>query len=71
MERGAGACGGGGVAQRSIERATGIVFNITGGTDLTLQEVNTVSEVRAAQSPTAMKKLRIVILGFGVIENGY
>ncbi|GFH26496.1 uncharacterized protein HaLaN_24657 [Haematococcus lacustris] len=31
--------------QRSIERATGIVYNITGGTDLTLQEVNRVSEV--------------------------
>jgi len=31
--------------QRSIERATGIVYNITGGKDLTLQEVNRVSEV--------------------------
>ncbi|GAX76755.1 hypothetical protein CEUSTIGMA_g4202.t1 [Chlamydomonas eustigma] len=31
--------------QRSIEKATGIVFNITGGSDLTLQEVNRVSEV--------------------------
>mmetsp|Transcript_19139 Transcript_19139/g.32903 ORF Transcript_19139/g.32903 Transcript_19139/m.32903 type:complete len:447 (+) Transcript_19139:3-1343(+) len=31
--------------QRSIERATGIVFNISGGKDLTLQEVNRVSEV--------------------------
>jgi FtsZ family, C-terminal domain len=26
--------------ERSIERATGIVYNITGGQDLTLQEVN-------------------------------
>jgi FtsZ family, C-terminal domain len=26
--------------ERSIERATGIVYNITGGSDLTLQEVN-------------------------------
>lgn len=26
--------------ERSIERATGIVYNITGGRDLTLQEVN-------------------------------
>ena len=34
--------------QRSIERATGIVFNITGGSDLTLQEVNRVSEVVTA-----------------------
>lgn len=31
--------------ERSIEQATGIVYNITGGSDLTLQEVNTVSEV--------------------------
>lgn len=31
--------------ERSIERATGIVFNITGGRDLTLQEVNRVSQV--------------------------
>eukprot|EP01026_Neomeris_dumetosa_P031997 TRINITY_DN2535_c0_g1_i7.p1 TRINITY_DN2535_c0_g1~~TRINITY_DN2535_c0_g1_i7.p1 ORF type:complete len:289 (-),score=66.55 TRINITY_DN2535_c0_g1_i7:273-1079(-) len=31
--------------ERSIERAEGIVFNITGGRDLTLQEVNRVSEV--------------------------
>lgn len=31
--------------ERSIERATGIVYNITGGRDLTLREVNRVSEV--------------------------
>ncbi|KAK9823837.1 hypothetical protein WJX72_005852 [[Myrmecia] bisecta] len=31
--------------ERSIERATGIVYNITGGRDLTLSEVNRVSEV--------------------------
>lgn len=31
--------------QRSIEKATGIVYNITGGRDLTLAEVNKVSEV--------------------------
>lgn len=31
--------------QHSIERATGVVYNITGGKDLTLQEVNTVSQV--------------------------
>lgn len=31
--------------ERSIERATGIVYNITGGKDLTLSEVNRVSEV--------------------------
>ena len=31
--------------ERSIERATGIVYNISGGSDLTLAEVNAVSEV--------------------------
>ena len=31
--------------EHSIDRATGIVYNITGGSDLTLQEVNAVSEV--------------------------
>ena len=31
--------------ERSIERATGVVYNITGGKDLTLAEVNRVSEV--------------------------
>eukprot|EP00898_Chlorokybus_atmophyticus_P004842 jgi/Chlat1/5359/Chrsp35S05289 len=31
--------------ERSIEKATGIVYNITGGRDLTLLEVNRVSEV--------------------------
>lgn len=31
--------------ERSIERATGIVYNITGGKDLTLQEVNKISQV--------------------------
>ncbi|KAL3701544.1 hypothetical protein R1sor_019566 [Riccia sorocarpa] len=31
--------------ERSIERATGVVYNITGGKDLTLQEVNRVSQV--------------------------
>ncbi|KAJ7570016.1 hypothetical protein O6H91_01G103900 [Diphasiastrum complanatum] len=31
--------------ERSIEQATGIVYNITGGRDLTLREVNTISQV--------------------------
>eukprot|EP00252_Welwitschia_mirabilis_P001508 TRINITY_DN11366_c0_g1_i1.p1 TRINITY_DN11366_c0_g1~~TRINITY_DN11366_c0_g1_i1.p1 ORF type:complete len:439 (-),score=94.01 TRINITY_DN11366_c0_g1_i1:92-1363(-) len=31
--------------ERSIERATGVIYNITGGKDLTLQEVNQVSQV--------------------------
>eukprot|EP00775_Hariotina_reticulata_P002452 gene2452-2755_t len=31
--------------QQSVERATGIIFNITGGSDLTLNEVNRVSQV--------------------------
>ena len=34
--------------QRSIEKATGIVYNITGGRDLTRAEVNRVSEVVTA-----------------------
>lgn len=29
----------------SIQSATGVVYNITGGKDITLQEVNTVSQV--------------------------
>ena len=33
------------LVEHSIDRATGIVFNITGGPDMTLMEVNTVSEV--------------------------
>lgn len=40
--------------ERSIERATGIVYNITGGKDLTLAEVNAVSEVvTSLADPTA------------------
>lgn len=31
--------------ERSIERATGVVYNITGGRDMTLAEVNEVSQV--------------------------
>ena len=31
--------------ERAIDRATGVVYNITGGTDLTLSEVNAVSEI--------------------------
>eukprot|EP00878_Enallax_costatus_P031537 GHUV01034490.1.p1 GENE.GHUV01034490.1~~GHUV01034490.1.p1 ORF type:complete len:355 (+),score=127.85 GHUV01034490.1:137-1201(+) len=31
--------------QQSVERATGIVYNITGGADMTLSEVNRVSQV--------------------------
>jgi len=34
--------------ERSIQSATGIVYNITGGSDLTLQEVNQVSQVVTA-----------------------
>lgn len=31
--------------ENAIEKATGVVFNITGGPDMTLQEVNHISEV--------------------------
>lgn len=36
--------------ERSIERATGIVYNITGGRDLTLQEVNRCAALPLRQS---------------------
>mmetsp|Transcript_19843 Transcript_19843/g.32233 ORF Transcript_19843/g.32233 Transcript_19843/m.32233 type:complete len:412 (+) Transcript_19843:275-1510(+) len=40
--------------EHSIDRATGIVYNITGGSDLTLQEINIVSEVvTSLADPTA------------------
>lgn len=42
--------------ERSIERATGVVYNITGGKDLTLQEVNRVSQVRFL--PTSVYYIR-------------
>ena len=33
------------LVENSIDKATGIVFNISGGSDMTLQEINTISEV--------------------------
>ena len=33
------------LVENSIDKATGIVFNISGGPDMTLQEINTISEV--------------------------
>ena len=35
--------------EKNINSATGIVFNITGGKDLTLAEVNQVSQVRGRE----------------------
>lgn len=35
----------------SIEAATGVVYNITGGKDITLQEVNKVSQVQSSLLP--------------------
>lgn len=52
--------------ERSIERATGIVYNITGGKDLTLQEVNRVSEVVTSLADPSAN----VIFG-AVIEDQY
>lgn len=52
--------------ERSIERATGIVYNITGGKDLTLQEVNRVSEVVTALADPSAN----VIFG-AVIDDQY
>lgn len=39
----------------SIESATGVVYNITGGKDITLQEVNKVSQVRIFPTPKREK----------------
>lgn len=39
----------------SIESATGVVYNITGGKDITLQEVNKVSQVRIFPMPKKEK----------------
>eukprot|EP00240_Pyramimonas_obovata_P001804 CAMPEP_0118925496 /NCGR_PEP_ID=MMETSP1169-20130426/3372_1 /TAXON_ID=36882 /ORGANISM="Pyramimonas obovata, Strain CCMP722" /LENGTH=454 /DNA_ID=CAMNT_0006866811 /DNA_START=136 /DNA_END=1500 /DNA_ORIENTATION=- len=52
--------------ERSIERATGLVYNITGGKDLTLQEVNIVSEVVTGLADPAAN----VIFG-AVIDEAY
>eukprot|EP00241_Pyramimonas_parkeae_P002595 CAMPEP_0114228394 /NCGR_PEP_ID=MMETSP0058-20121206/2317_1 /TAXON_ID=36894 /ORGANISM="Pyramimonas parkeae, CCMP726" /LENGTH=452 /DNA_ID=CAMNT_0001339333 /DNA_START=36 /DNA_END=1398 /DNA_ORIENTATION=- len=52
--------------ERSIERATGVVYNITGGKDLTLQEVNTVSQVVTSLADPSAN----VIFG-AVIDDAY
>ena len=52
--------------ERSIERATGIVYNITGGKDLTLAEVNRVSEVVTSLADPSAN----VIFG-AVIDDAY
>jgi cell division protein FtsZ len=52
--------------ERSIERATGIVYNITGGRDLTLAEVNRVSEVVTSLADPSAN----VIFG-AVIDDAY
>ncbi|KAI8467226.1 MAG: Tubulin/FtsZ, GTPase domain-containing protein [Monoraphidium minutum] len=52
--------------QRSVERATGIVYNITGGRDMTLSEVNRVSEVVTALADPAAN----VIFG-AVVDERY
>ena len=50
--------------ERSIERATGIVYNITGGSDLTLQEVgwSCVPDSELSLSPSRMAGGRGVLL---------
>lgn len=40
----------------SIQSATGVVYNITGGKDITLQEVNRVSQVYENFISTCLKK---------------
>lgn len=54
------------LVERSIERATGIVYNITGGSDMTLSEVNTVSEVVTGLADPGAN----VIFG-AVVDNAY
>ena len=52
--------------EHSIDRATGIVYNITGGSDLTLQEINTVSEVITSLADPAAN----IIFG-AVVDDNY
>eukprot|EP00238_Polyblepharides_amylifera_P002018 CAMPEP_0196585528 /NCGR_PEP_ID=MMETSP1081-20130531/51004_1 /TAXON_ID=36882 /ORGANISM="Pyramimonas amylifera, Strain CCMP720" /LENGTH=326 /DNA_ID=CAMNT_0041907105 /DNA_START=462 /DNA_END=1442 /DNA_ORIENTATION=- len=52
--------------ERSLERATGVVFNITGGKDLTLNEVNIVSQVVTELADPAAN----IIFG-AVIDDAY
>ena len=47
--------------ERSIERATGIVFNITGGRDLTIQEVRCGHIGAATVSISHLKRARVVL----------
>ena len=68
--------------ERSIERATGIVYNITGGKDLTLSEVNAVSEVVTSLADPAANvifgtcidekyegEVRVTIIATGFTQN--
>ena len=52
--------------EHSIDRATGIVYNITGGSDLTLQEINTGSEVITSLADPAAN----IIFG-AVVDDNY
>lgn len=52
--------------ERSIERATGVVFNITGGRDMTLAEVNEVSQVVSSLADPSAN----VIFG-AVVDDAY
>ena len=56
--------------EHSIERATGVVYNITGGMDLTLQEVNTVSQVVTSLADPSANVIfgAVVIIVVGVVE---
>ena len=47
-----------------IERATGIVWNITGGTDLTLFEVSHLSSIMAELNSITMHLLHILLVFF-------
>ena len=56
--------------ERSIERATGIVYNITGGKDLTLQEVNRVSEVVTSLADPSANVIFGAVIDDAVREGG-
>merc|ERR1711904_296287 len=52
--------------EQSIERATGIVYNVTGGSDLTLSEINRISEI-----VTSMAHPEANIIFGAVIDNTF
>jgi cell division protein FtsZ len=56
--------------QCSIERATGVVFNITGGPSLTLAEVNTVSEIVTSLADPSANIIFGAVVDESLVEGG-